>query len=112
MNRFGKTVEGVRFWAFVENPAEMVENPALCHGKTVKEWLNDAFKDCFKNNNLIRYGCYKIFGWCFDLRPYLKKYIYTCCGSIYTAWAPSVALLRSVRCLSRSERVALAPKGF
>ena len=112
MNRFGKTIEGVEFWAFVENPAEMVENPALCQEKTVKEWLKVKFNGGFSCNELVKDGFYKYLGWCFNLRPYLKKYIYTSYGSIYTAWAPSVALLRSAVGLSRSERVALAPKGF
>lgn len=112
MNRFGKTVEGIEFWAFVESPADMKENYSLCNGENIKEWLNSMYQGSFNRYYLREEGFYRIRGWCFDLRPYLKKYVYTCYGSIYTAWAPSVALLRSVLGLSRSERVALAPKGF
>lgn len=108
-----KTSEGITFWKFVENPVELNDNVSLCDGKTVKEWLDMKFSSCanFGAYNLT-HGFYKIGGWCFDLRPFMKKYIYTSCGSIFSGYAPSVRGLRKAHHLNRQERVALAPKGF
>lgn len=108
-----KTSEGISFWAFVENPAETKSTVSLCGGKTVKEWLDAKFSNIvnFGADHLL-HGFYKYGGWCFDLRPFMKKYIYTSCGSIFSDYAPSVKALRKIKSLNRQERVALAPKGF
>lgn len=108
-----KTTENINFWAFVQHPADLKGGISLCNGKSVKEWLNSKFssRTNFGVDNL-RHGFYKEGGWCFDLRPFMKKYIYTSYGSIYTCYAPNVRGLRQINCLKRCERVALAPKGF
>lgn len=109
-----KTTEGIEFWAFVSDPKDLgTDTPTLCNGLSVKEWLDKKFSSrCnFGTDNLVN-GFYKEGGWCFDLKPYMKKYIYTCYGNIYSAYAPSVKALRTVRSIKRFEKVALAPKGF
>lgn len=108
-----ETSEGIVFWAFVESPAELKDEVSLCNGKTVKEWLNEKFDGGyhFGTDNLL-HGFYKAGGWCFDLTPFMKKYIFTDEDFIRTAYAPSVRGLRKAACLKRCERVALAPKGF
>lgn len=108
-----KTTEGIEYWAFVSEPKQLDEAPTLCRGLPIKEWLEQNYDGgChFGTENLLN-GFYKVGGWCFDLKPYMKKYIYTWYGSIHSAYAPSVKALRSARHLGRFEKVALAPKGF
>lgn len=108
-----KTTENIEFWAFVDEPAELSDSVSLCKGKSVKEWLEMKFSSgCSFGIDNLKSGFYKIGGWCFDLRPFMKKYIFTDYGSIRRAYAPSVKGLRSANYLRRSERVSLAPKGF
>ena len=108
-----KTSEGINFWAFVENPTELKDNVSLCNGKTVKEWLTMKFSSRVNFGvDDLTHGFYKIGGWAFDLRPFMKKYIYTSYGSVFTGYAPNVKSLRKVNYLNRQERVALAPKVF
>lgn len=108
-----ETLEGITFWAFVSKPVELKDEVSICNGKTVKEWLNEKFDDGyhFGTDNLL-HGFYKVGGWCFDLTPFMKKYIFTYGDSIRTAYAPSVKGLRKATHLRRCERVSLAPKGF
>lgn len=108
-----KTTEGIQYWAFVDNPRTLSENPSLCGGLSIKEWLDRRFSStCSFGLDNLRNGFYKLGGWCFDLRPFMKKYIYTYYDSIHSAYAPNVKGLRSAHNLRRSEKVALAPKGF
>lgn len=109
-----KTTEGIEYWAFVPTPKDLGPNtPTLCNGLSIKEWLDKKFSSrCnFGIDNLSK-GFYHEGGWCFDLRPYMKKYIYTYYENIYSAYAPNVKGLRKVQGLKQFERVALAPKGF
>lgn len=112
-----KTIEGVEFWAFVSNPCELKGNLTdgikLCDGKSVKRWLAEKFRSGFNFGiDNLKHGFYKIGGWCFDLRPFMKKYIYTYYDSIYTSYAPSIKGVRTAFNLRRVEKVAIAPKGF
>lgn len=109
-----KTIEGIEFWAFVSKPCgDLKENGSLCGGKSVKEWLAEKFSGGYNFGvDNLRHGFYKIGGWCFDLRPFMKKYIYTYYDSIYTSYAPSIKGIRNALHLRRVEKVALAPKGF
>ena len=114
MDRFGKTTEGIEFVAFVDEPAEFKScTRTLCIGETVQDWLKKKYSSrCNFGMDSLPHGYYKEGGWKFDLRPFMRKYIYTDCGSIYSAWAPNVTCLRSGMGLSRNEHVALAPDGF
>ena len=108
-----KTTENIEFWAFVKNPVELKTPVSLCDGKTVKEWLKEKFSSIanFGVDNL-QCGFFRIGGWCFDLRPFMNRYIYTSYGSIFVCYAPSVKGLRETKALRRCERVTLAPEGF
>lgn len=108
-----KTTEGIVFRAFVQYPGKLKESTTLCEGKSVKSWLKEKYNTAsFGLDNLLHDGKFKCMGWEFDLRPHLKKYIYTFYGSIYSAWAPDVASLRKAKGLRRFEKVALSPAGF
>ena len=107
------TTENIRFWAFVREPRKLNDSVSLCDGKPVKQWLEMKFSSgCNFGVDNLKQGFYKEGGWCFDLRPFMKKYIYTNFGEIHSGYAPSVKALRSANRLTRSERVSLAPKGF
>ena len=60
------------------------------------DFLKRAYVRYFTNNeNLIRYGHYKLMGFVYDFKPYLKKYLYKQYGSWSEAYAPNKTLLRS-----------------
>ena len=61
------------------------------------DFLKRAYVRYFTNNEyLIRYGHYKLMGFVYDFKPYLKKYLYKQYGSWSEAYAPNKTLLRSV----------------
>lgn len=60
-------------------------------------FLRDAYVRYYTNNsNLISYGCYKLMGYEYDFKPYLKKYLYKQYGIWTEAYAPNKTLLRKV----------------
>ena len=61
------------------------------------DFLDKAYTRFYTNNqNLIRYGYYKLMGYMYDFRPYLKKYVYKQYDSWFEAYAPNKTKLRSV----------------
>lgn len=67
----------------------IIENP--------KGFLKQAYVRFYtNNNNLISYGYYKLMGYMYDFRPYLKKYVYKQYGDWIEVYAPNKTLLRQV----------------
>lgn len=63
------------------------------------EFLKKAYVSFFTNNdNLIRYGHYKLMGYVYDFKPFLKKYLYKQYGNWSEAYAPNKTTLRKVIC--------------
>ena len=61
------------------------------------DFLERAYTRFYTNNqNLINYGYYKLMGYRYDFRDYLKKYLYKQRGSWAEAYAPNKTKLRSV----------------
>lgn len=61
------------------------------------DFLNKAYVRFFTNNdNLLKYGHYKLMGYVYDFKPYLKLYVYKQYGTWHEAYAPNKTLLRSV----------------
>jgi len=61
------------------------------------DFLKRAYVRFYSNNeNLIKYGCYRLMGYSYDFKPYLKKYLYKQYGNWTEAYAPNKTLLRSV----------------
>ena len=61
------------------------------------DFLNKAYVRLYTNNdNLLKYGHYKLMGYVYDFKPYLKLYVYKQYGTWYEAYAPNKTLLRSV----------------
>lgn len=62
-----------------------------------KEFLKKAYVRFYTNNdNLIRYGCYKLMGYKYDFKKYLKKYLFKQYGNWREVYAPNKTLLRQV----------------
>lgn len=61
------------------------------------DFLKRAYVRNYTNNeNLIKHGCYKLMGYRYDFKPYLKKYLYKQYGEWREAYAPTKTLLRKV----------------
>ena len=61
----------------------------------------------------MRSGIYRYGGWAFDLRPFMKKYMYRDCDDrIQEAWAPNIKVLRKAAYIPRYTKVVPVPEGF
>jgi len=67
----------------------VIENPI--------EFLKSKFisPHSFGTNELIRNGNYKLQGYLYDFKPYLKNFLYKQYGSWYEAYAPNKTMLRA-----------------
>ena len=83
-----ESITGIPFVSHVCQSAKpTIENP--------KEFLRRAYVRFFTNNdNLLKYGCYKVGGYKYDFKPYLKLYLYNQYGQWYESYAPNKTLLR------------------
>lgn len=110
------TADGVRYWCFVDHePLHFNGEPRLFGGKTPSQWLSGKYKDCysFGVSTLMKNGIYMLGGWAFDLRPFMKRYMYRDYDRvIQEAWAPNKTLLRKAAHLPRNTKVVPVPEGF
>lgn len=63
------------------------------------EWVRAKYQDGgyqFGLDNLMSQGHYRLQGWAFDFRPFLKKYVYRQYEQWYQCYAPNRTLLRAV----------------
>ncbi|WP_286846614.1 hypothetical protein [Proteiniphilum sp. UBA5463] len=61
------------------------------------DFLDRAYTRFYTNNqNIINFGYYKLMGYKYDFKPYLKKYLYKQYGSWREAYAPNKTKLRGV----------------
>lgn len=81
---------GLPFVSHVDqNSRPQIENP--------KDFLKKAYVRFFTNNdNLLRFGVYKLLGYSYNFKPLLKKYLYKQYGQWNEAYAPNKTLLRQV----------------
>jgi hypothetical protein len=62
-----------------------------------KEFLKKAYVRFYTNNdNLIRFGHYKLMGYKYDFKPFLRKYLYKQYGQWNECYAPNKTTLRQV----------------
>jgi hypothetical protein len=72
-----------------QNKRPVIEN--------ANDFLKRAYVRFYTNNdNLIKYGVYKLMGYRYNFQPMLKKYLYKQYGNWNEAFAPNKTLLRSV----------------
>jgi hypothetical protein len=80
-------VIGLPFVDHVDQSARpTISNPQL--------FLSKAYYQCSMSHSLLNSGCYKLMGYRYDFRQYLKKYVYKVYGNWYEAYAPNKTLLR------------------
>ena len=58
----------------------------------IKLLYNEKF--IFGLDNIKEYGVFKLNGWAYDLKPYLKKYLYKEYNQWFEVYAPNKTLLR------------------
>lgn len=62
-------------------------------------WVKNKYADGgyqFGLDNLTRHGVYKLSGWCFNFKPYLKRFVYLQYGQWHECHAPNKTLMRKV----------------
>ncbi len=83
------TVVGIPFVDHVDQNAK----PTL----EAKSFLERAYQRFYTNNdNLLRYGHYKLMGYRYDFKPFLKKFLYKQYGEWREVFAPNKTILRKV----------------
>ena len=87
------TLNEVNAYAFSETATK--DRPQF--SITVKDFVKSKYqRGCFFGlDNLMSQGVYKIHGWCFNLRPFLKKFLYKQYGDWHEVFAPNKTALRS-----------------
>jgi hypothetical protein len=108
------TADGVRYWCFVDHePLQFNGEPKLFGGKAPRQWLSEKYCFSWTSSDLMRSGIYRYGGWAFDLRPFMKKYMYRDWDDrIQDAWAPNIKALRKAARISRYIKVVPVPEGF
>ena len=87
-----QTVQAYKFSTTAQaTPPITIENPI----EFLKEKIFSGHH-AFGLDNIQRYGTYKLGGWAYDLRPYLKRILVKQYGSWSEYYAPNKTMLRSV----------------
>ncbi len=80
-----KTIIGTPFVSHVQDSRPELE----------LDFLKRAYTRFYTNNdNLLKYGVYRLMGYEYNFRPYLKKYLYKQYGGWVEVYAPNKTLLR------------------
>lgn len=88
----------IQAWKFNPDAGEKPGQMPETHVEAIA-WLRAKYQDGgyqFGLDNLTRSGVYKLLGWNFNFRPYLKRYVYEQYGQWSQAYAPNRTLLRKV----------------
>jgi len=82
--------------AYKFNKNATSDKPEILNGKTPQEFLKEKFlhQHSFGLTELHRYGNYKLAGWSFDFKPYLKLFVFRQYNTWQQAYAPNKTLLR------------------
>lgn len=72
------------------------ERPDILQGKTEMDFLKSKYDHgcIFGLDNLHRHGCYKLAGWQFDFRPFMKRFVIKQYDSWQEYFAPNKTMLR------------------
>ena len=88
-----ESIESVEFWKFSETATDKhimkIDDP--------KEFLKTSYASphSFGVINLKESGIYRLMGWAYNFRPYLKKYLIKQYGQWSEYYAPNKTTLRS-----------------
>lgn len=85
-------------WKFNPEAGEMPKYMPETHEEAIA-WIKARYQDGgyqFGLDNLKSYGVYRLQGWNFNFRPYLKRFVYLQYGQWQECHAPNRTLLRKV----------------
>jgi hypothetical protein len=86
----GYELPEVYAWAF--NPQCKNNKPLLHRGPTAKDFLKRGYADM----SILETGIYRLRGWAFDFRPFLRRFVYKQYGHWEEVYAPNKTALRDV----------------
>ncbi len=98
------------FPGFKPSTQEQLERAADFHMKYTKAETWEGYSHHF--HGLVKEGNIRDGGYIFNLKPFLKCYLYRQEGQILIGWAPSKDALRRVCDLPKNASVVDCPKGF
>lgn len=87
-------MQNLQIWKFSEtatdNPTISIDNP--------KEFLKSKYTNGFNFgiDNLQKSGIYRLRGWAYNFRPYLKKYVVKQYDQWHEYYAPNKTSLRTI----------------
>lgn len=84
--------------AFKFSSTATSDQPNILQNKSAEQFIKEKYQNQFNfgTNNLIKTGFYKIMGWRFDFRPFLKKFLYKQYGQWTEIYAPNKTAVRTV----------------
>lgn len=84
----------VHCWRFTNGAIDVPPN--VLQGSTPVEWLKTRYSggSVFGIEGLLNSGCYRLAGWQFDFRPWLKRYVVCQHDHWQAVYAPNRTLLR------------------
>lgn len=80
--------------AYKFSPTATSEQPDILQGETEIDWIKAKFHGSSMDNNLQRQGIYKIAGWSFDFKPFLKRFIVRQYDQWSVYYAPNKTICR------------------
>ena len=96
--RGNNIMSDITAWRFSEAASSTPPGQMPETHKEAKSWLKIKYTKGwqFGLDNLMKYGVYKLQGWNFNFKPYLKRYVYQQYGQWSECHAPNKTLLRQV----------------
>ena len=98
------------FEGFKESSQEEIDKAGDFFMKYAKTESWNGYSPHF--HSLVNEGVIRSAGYVFDMKPFLKKYLYRSYGSINVGYAPSKEALRNICHLSKTDSVVECPKDF
>lgn len=86
-----KKIINITGYAFTEGAKEVNRRDDI-NMDFVKSKLSSAYN--FGSDNIMRGGCYRELGWRYDVRPFLKRYVYKQHSSWHEVYALNKGNLR------------------
>ena len=83
--------------AYRFNPSASETAPDILQGTSPIQFLKCKYQRSmmFGLDNLKQTGCYKILGWRFDFRPYMKEFVVLQYGHWQSEWATNKTAIRN-----------------
>jgi hypothetical protein len=87
----GYDMPDVYAWAF--NSSQKCK-PLLNAGPTAKDFLRHKYVNGCVDMGIMETGIYRLMGWAFDFRPFLRRFVYKQYGQWWELYAPDKTMVR------------------